>query len=249
VIVVTGAASGIGAATARRLAADGATVWAVDRDEAGVEAVVASLPGDRHVAYALDVVDEEGWQRLEAGLAALDAPLDALIHCAGIAAAQPLVETSLEAWRAVLAVNLDGAFLATRTAVRLMQARGGAIVLVGSMSGHRPPPGAAAYATSKGALGVLGRAVARECREAGWPIRVNVLSPGGVRTPLWRTMPFFQALVEEHGSEGAAFHALTQPGERFADADDVAALLAFLVSPDAAHLNAADIPFDGGASW
>ncbi|NIQ81710.1 MAG: SDR family NAD(P)-dependent oxidoreductase, partial [Anaerolineae bacterium] len=106
-------------------------------------------------------------------------------------------------WRRVLATNLDGTFLAIKHGVRAMRDAGGAIVVVGSASGIRPAAGATAYSTSKAAVSMLVRAAAKECREGKLPIRINVVSPAGVRTPMWRAMPFFQDLIRQHGSEDA----------------------------------------------
>lgn len=245
--LVTGAASGIGAASARLLAEQGARVVCADRDLAGVRAVADALARDGHEAAALplDVADEMAWD-VATEWCRNDGGLDVLVHCAGISAASPLVDTTLAEWRRVLAVNLDGSFLAVRAGMRTMQARGGAIVLVGSASGVRPPAGAVAYATSKGALAVLARAAAKECRQTGLAIRINVVNPAGVKTPMWRSMPFFQDLVREHGTEDAAFAALAGPGERFADPSDIAHAILFLASDASAHVTGAALPVDDG---
>jgi NAD(P)-dependent dehydrogenase (short-subunit alcohol dehydrogenase family) len=246
--LVTGAASGIGAASARLLTERGARVVCTDRDLSGARAVADRIVQDGHEATAvlLDVADEHAWDVAIESLRLQESGLDVLVHCAGIAAASPLVDTTLAEWRHVLAVNLDGSFLAVRAGMRTMRARGGAIVLVGSASGARPPAGAAAYATSKGALVVLARAAAKECRQARLAIRVNVVSPAGVRTPMWRGMPFFQDLIREHGSEEAAFAAMAGPGERFIDPTDVARAVAFLASDAAARVTGAELPVDDG---
>lgn len=248
VALVTGAASGIGAASARLLAERGARVVCADRDLSGVRAVAEAIERDGLAARPLylDVTDEQAWDDALVSTGPESTGLDVLVHCAGIAAARPLVETSLDEWRCVLAVNLDGSFLAVRAGMRSMRTRGGAIVLVGSASGTRPPAGAAAYATSKGALAVLARAAAKECRQVGLAIRINVVSPAGVKTPMWRSMPFFQDLVQAHGSEDAAYAAMEGPGERFVDARDVAQAIAFLVSDAAAHVTGVELSVDDG---
>ncbi|HSR14647.1 MAG TPA: SDR family oxidoreductase, partial [Gemmatimonadales bacterium] len=123
---------------------------------------------------------------------------------------------------------------------------GGAIVLVGSASGIRPAAGAAAYSASKAAAAMLARTAAKECREAGIPVRINVVSPGGVKTPLWRSVPFFQDTVERLGSEEAAFAAMAGSGPPFATAEEVARVIAFLVSPAASQITGVELPVDGG---
>jgi NAD(P)-dependent dehydrogenase (short-subunit alcohol dehydrogenase family) len=147
----------------------------------------------------------------------------------------------------VLAINLDGAFLATKHGIRVMQKRGGCIVHVGSASGIRPAAGAAAYSTSKAALRMLVQTAAKECRQAGLPIRVNVVSPAGVKTSMWRTMPFFQELVREHGSENAAFAAMTKAGGgEFVEPEAVARVACFLLTDAARHITGVDLLVDDG---
>lgn len=249
--VVTGAASGIGAAAARELSRCGGTTWCVDRDEEGSRRTAGQIraEGGRARTFALDVTDETGWMRLEAAVAREEAP-SVLVHAAGISAARPLVDTTLDEWRRVLSINLDGAFLAVRSGIRVMAARGGAIVLVGSAAGIRPPPGAAAYATSKAGLAALARAAAKECRARGISVRVNVVSPAGVKTPMWRSMPFFRELVERLGSEDAAFAEMAgaDGGTPFAEPETVARVIRFLASDDASHLTGVELPADDGWS-
>ena len=173
--------------------------------------------------------------------------LDVLVHAAGIAAASPLADTSLAEWRRVLATNLDGTFLAIRHGIRAMRESGGAIVVIGSASGIKPSAGAAAYSTSKAAVGMLVRAAAKECRQEKLPIRINAVSPGGVKTPLWHEMSFFSDLVELHGSEDAAFAAMeAHGGDRFAEPEQVAEGVLFLVSDAAGHITGVELPLDDG---
>jgi NAD(P)-dependent dehydrogenase (short-subunit alcohol dehydrogenase family) len=248
VALVTGAGSGIGAATARLLAARGATVFCSDLAVPSI-----SDSGATHTAHGrlsglrLDVRSEADWEEVITHIGDRAGRLDILVHSAGISAGSPLAETSLSEWRRIFETNLDGAFLAVRNGVRVMRDRGGAIVLIGSASGIRPSAGAAAYSTSKAAVAMLARAAAIECRENGHPIRVNVVSPAGVRTPLWTTMPFFQGLVETHGSIEAAFNVLEEEtGGRFADPDEVARGVVFLISDAASHVTGVELPVDGG---
>ena len=229
---MTGGASGIGAAAARALADAGARVFAADLEG-----------GD----FVLDVRDEASWDEATARVEAEAGPLDVLVHSAGISAAGRVVDTTLAGWRRVFSTNLDGSFLAVRAAGRAMGARGGAVVLIGSASGIRPAPGAAAYSTSKAALRMLVRVAALEFRDAGWPVRVNLLSPAGVRTPLWTSMPFFRELVESHGSADAAFDAMeADGGGTFLRPEDVARVVLFLASDAAAHITGAEIAVDDG---
>src|SRR3546814_12917202 len=109
-------------------------------------------------------------------------------------------------WRRVMSVNLDGAFLTLRTAMRAMKSSGGAIVLTASVAGVKAEPGIAAYGASKAAVIQLARIAAKEGAPDG--IRVNAIAPGGVETPIWSSMPFFADMVMDMGSEAAAFEAM-----------------------------------------
>ena len=237
-VLVTGAASGIGAACARWLAGHGAKRLAlVDRDEEGLGRL--GLEGD---TFAGDVADPALWERIEAEAG----PLDHAVINAGIAAGGALAETSFDEWRRVLSVNLDGAFLTLQAAMRAMQGNGGAIVLTASAAGIKAEPGIAAYGASKAAVIHLAKIAAKE--GAAMNVRVNAIAPGGVKTPIWSNVPFFQDLVESTGSEEAAFKTMgaAAPSGRFAQADEIAAQIAFLLSDDAASITGACLVSDGG---
>ena len=246
VALVTGAASGIGAAVASLLRASGARVHRADVAPIDIDAAAEPPP------LALDVRDEAAWLAAMDAVLASESRLDALVNCAGVSAGSPLADTSLDEWRRVLGINLDGAFLATKHGIRAMRASGsgaagGVIVHVGSASGIRPAAGAAAYSTSKAALRMLVRTAAKECRQAGLAIRINVVSPAGVRTGMWRSMPFFQELVRQHGSEDAAYAAMTKAGGgEFVEPESIARVVCFLLGDAARHVTGVDLPVDDG---
>lgn len=231
--LVTGAASGIGAACAHLLRERGAEVIGVDL-RAGEE------------IDELNVTDETHWLGLLDKLRTRSRRLDLLVHAAGISAGSPITDMAYAEWKRVLATNLDGAFLAVKHGITAMRAAGGAIVLIGSASGTRPAAGAAAYSTSKAGLAMLARTAAKECRDAKLPIRVNVVSPAGVKTPLWTTMPFFQELVREHGSEEAAYAVLAGSTGRFAEPAEVAESVCWIASDAARGINGVELLIDGG---
>src|SRR5262245_3389100 len=217
---VTGAASGIGRATAFTLAAHGAAVTCADLDAAGAEQTAAAIAaaGGSARPCRLDVTSEPSWQEASEQVLRAEGRLDVAVHCAGISFACPVADMSLEDWRRVMAVNLEGVFLGTKHAVRAMRqgGRGGSVVNVSSVSGVKAQPGASAYCASKAAVIQFSKAAALECVRNGEKIRVNCVSPTGVKTPMWKTMPFFQELMAKEGGEEAAFRAMAQsaPGGR-----------------------------------
>ena len=245
VALVTGAASGIGAAVARRLAAEGADVYGADLGSRGTD--IGAAAGSAVRALPLDVREEADWVAAMEEIRSAGRGLDVLVNCVGVSAASPVHETTLAEWRHVLATNLDGAFLGTKYGIVAMRERGGAIIHIGSASGIRPAAGAAAYSTSKAALRMLVRTAAMECREAGIEIRVNLVSPAGVKTPMWRAMPFFQELTRKLGSEEAAYESMAAGGGgRFIEPDAVARAVCFLASDDARHVTGVELPVDDG---
>lgn len=255
--LITGAASGIGRATALSLGRAGARLCVTDIDEAGAEAVAAEVTAlvegePRKLAAApalplrLDVTEEADWE------AAIDSAmdhwgrLDVLVANAGVTAGTPLTDTTLAEWRQVMAVNLDGVFLAIKHGARAMlKGGGGSIVVVGSASGIRAAPGAAVYSASKSAVAMLVRVTALEL--ARQEIRVNAVSPSAVRTPMWQAMPFFRELVAERGEE-EAWREVAQgtPMRRVAEPEEVARAITFLASDDASYITGVELPVDGG---
>lgn len=249
VCLVTGAASGIGAATARRLADDGARAMIlVDRDAAGMRALAEALarPGLEVAEFAQDVADETAWQALEDAVRHRWQGLDAVVVNAGISDSGAIADLTLEAWRRVLSINLDGAFLTLRAAMRLLR-DGGAAVVVSSASAIKAEPGVGAYGASKAAVLQLAKVAAKEGAPRG--VRVNAILPGGVETPIWRVMAFFDDLVAETGSEQAAFDRMAgfaTPLGRYAKPEEIAGQIAFLLSADARSMTGASLVVDGG---
>jgi NAD(P)-dependent dehydrogenase (short-subunit alcohol dehydrogenase family) len=252
---VTGAGSGIGRATALALASSGAGVLCLDRDRSSCEAVAAQIGtrGGKAVSLVLDVTEEASWTAAVAQMRKAFGRLDIAVHAAGVAAPGSASETSLVEWRRVLAVNLDGVFLGTQAALGLLREHGtgGSIINVSSVSGLRALATSVAYCTSKAAVCMLTRCAAKECLQAGEPIRVNSICPGGVKTPLWRSMPFFQKLVEKTGSEEAAFAEMAGPTGRFAEPEEIAAAIVYLAGDEARFVTGTEMVIDGGflAGW
>jgi NAD(P)-dependent dehydrogenase (short-subunit alcohol dehydrogenase family) len=232
-VLVTGGASGIGAAVAKRLAAEGARVVAADLVSPG-----ASPEGDFALpepggiaALRMDVADEAS---VTAGFARLDA-LDGLFHGAGIAQDVPFLDTPVELFDRMIAVNLRGTFLVGQAAARLMRKRGGAIVNVASVSGMRGNVGRSAYGASKGGVVLLSQVMAVDL--AAENIRVNVIAPGPIETPMVTAVhaPAMRAVWESH-----------VPMRRYGTPEEVANAALFLLSDESSYMTGHVLAVDGG---
>ena len=232
VAVVTGAAGGIGLATACRLAAEGARVVLVDLDTAALARAAKALPESAGtLALACDVSREADVQACVQRVLDRMGALDVVVNNAGLMSFKPLEEFTGDDWLRILGVDLLGAFFFTRQAF-LHMPRGGAIVNVASVHAVRTTPQVAPYAAAKAALVSLTRSTALEGRGRG--IRCNAVLPGAVDTPMLHTNPEVRAGVEHIDPQ-----ELLQP-------DDIAAAVAFLASQDARHVQGAALVVDGG---
>ena len=241
IALVTGGASGIGAATARRLAAEGARVAVADIDEPGAREVAGEIDG---LAVLMDVADADS---VRAGVAAAEealGPLDVLVNNAGTDRFAFFVHTDEGLWDHVLGVNLRGTIAVTHAVLEGMQRRGaGAIVNVASEAGRVGSQGSAVYSAAK--AGVIGftRAVARESSRLG--VRVNAVAPGPIETPL------LTAAAEQLGEIGERLMqgmiAATSM-RRIGQPEEVAAAIAFLASDDASYVTGQTLNVSGGLS-
>lgn len=245
VAAVTGGASGIGRATVERLAAEGATVWILDRDGESAEALAGELRkrGLRVRSAELDVSDAEAFDTAITQIASEESQIDALVNNAGVTLAASVWETDPNDWARVLAVNLGGVFNGIRAVFPTMiAAGGGAIVNTSSDAGLVGWPGQAAYCASKS--GVLGLTRAAAMDGAPYNIRVNAVCPGFTRTPLVERWLASEADPEAARREAEA----EQPLGRMAEPTEVAAAIAFLASNEAGFVTGVALPVDGGVT-
>ena len=241
VSLITGAASGIGLATALRFAEEGARVVLADRDVAGLEAARARMPGDGHVARAMDVTLEADWIQLLGEVQSRWGHLDVLVNNAGFGRFRSIAETTLEEWRSVLAVNLDSVFLGTRHALPLLARAGrGAIVNMSSMRALRAGANTGSYCAAKAGVHLFTKVTALECAAAGNGVRANSVHPGHVETPL-------TAAAFANPELAAKFIAHT-PLARFGQAREIAEAVLFLASDESSYMTGAELVVDGGVT-
>jgi len=239
VLFATGGGSGIGAATARRYAAEGGRVAVADLDADRAEAVASELEGS--IALACDVTDEESVQEAVRTAQQRLGRIDGVLNSAGYVTFAPIEELSLEDWNRMLAVHLTGTFLVCKAALpQLRAAGGGSIVNLASSTAIVGRANLAAYSAAKGGVVAFSRQLAVD---AGREVRVNVLAPGSVRTPL--TAPVYG----ESGSGAAGHSALPHSIQnRTAEPEEIAAAACFLLSDEASFFTAAMLVADGGAT-
>lgn len=235
--LVTGAARGIGLATARLFLQEGWQVALLDIDAATLDQAMAAIgEPERTLALPCDVSDAAALTQAFEHLAARFGRLDALVNNAGTAVFKPLLETTLEDWQRVMAVNLTGPFLATQLAAPLMsEAGGGAIVNITSISGLRASTLRVAYGTSKAALAHLTKQQAAEL--ASLNIRVNSVAPGPVDTAMAKAV---------HSPEIRADYHDAIPLNRYGLEEELAQAIHFLCSDKASYITGQTLAVDGG---
>lgn len=243
VALITGAASGLGAATARVLAAEGASVMLTDRDPA-VETVALAISdaGGAAIFMEHDVADEAAWAEVVAATVARFGRLDILVNNAGISGGlAPLLDHSLEDWRRVTSINLDGVFLGLRHCGPVMASqRAGSVINMSSILGKVGMPNAASYCASKGGVLLLTKAAALEWAALG--IRVNSVHPGFIETPM-----VSNALHDaESGNEMRDQLIAAHPIGRFGLPREIADAVLFLASEESSFMTGAELVVDGG---
>ncbi|CAH1652385.1 MULTISPECIES: SDR family NAD(P)-dependent oxidoreductase [unclassified Chelatococcus] len=238
-IVVTGAASGIGAAVARLAAVEGARVACLDRDGAGVAALAASLPLSGYSAQ-VDVTDPDAVKRAINAAAKSLGAIDGLVNSAGIVALGPVDEMTIDTWRKVIDVNLTGTFIVSQATIPHMRTTlDAAIVNIASAQALMPIAGASAYAASKGGVQSLSKALAAELAPA---IRVNCICPGLIDTPM-------NAGLKKAPEDGPPVPLDRYALRRWGKPEEIAASIVYLLSKDASYVTGATLAIDGGRTF
>ncbi len=237
VAIVTGGASGMGAATARELVTAGARVFIVDKNVVLATAFAEEIGADVLIG---DVSDSLFCEQVVEKVVEKYGRLDILVNAAGIIVRADALGTSDEQWQRVMNVNVSGVFYLSRAAVKVMKAQGkGAIVNFGSIWGGVGAAGVVAYCTSKGAVHQLTRAMALDHVKDG--IRINAVCPGEVNTPMLaseRSEPVTEEMLQRIAS--------TVPMQRLADPVEIARVVLFLASDDASYMTGAMVNVDAG---
>ena len=241
VVVVTGAGSGIGRATALRFGAEGGRVVCFDLHEANAESSATEIraAGGEAFAMAGDVADPGASASVMAAAVARWDRLDVLANVAGIGRFERTSEVTLDGWNRVLAVNLTGTFLFCQQAIPHLLKTNGAIINVASVAGVKSHPYSAAYCASKGGVVLLTKALAVEYARKS--LRINCVCPGGIQTPILENFRLPEGVNQAALQRIAPYSRLGTPAE-------VAGTIAFLASDDAGYINGASIVVDDALS-
>ena len=242
VAIVTGAASGMGKADAELLAQEGATVVVTDLNEVDGKAVAEAI-GGQAIFMRLDVTDEDNWRAVIADTVSRFGGLDILVNNAGMIALGNIVDTDLESWRMVNAVNSDGVFLGCKHAIPAMaESGGGSIINMSSVAAIHGQSFVAAYTASKGAVRALTKNIAMFCKEQKNGIRCNSIHPDGVKTPMVVKVAMGKdTATQEDIDEVGKFGNMCEP-------EDIANLVLYLASDESRFVNGAEMLIDNAST-
>ncbi len=254
--IVSGAARGIGGETAKALAAEGAMVIVTDLLVEAGEATAAAIrdSGDKAIFMELDATSEDDWRRLVRDAASGFGGLHVLVNNAGVFLEKSIEETTLEEWRWLSAVNLEGVFLGTKHTIPIMNEScpaggpSGSIVNLSSTAGIVGSPLSAAYSMSKVGVRLFTKSTALECAHLGYNIRANSVHPGIINTDMMSVVAHKWQKLNDNPNYEEAWEALgqMQPIGRMGMPDEIARGIAFLASEDSSLMNGAELILDGG---
>ncbi|ATN35977.1 hypothetical protein ACO34A_19410 [Rhizobium sp. ACO-34A] len=238
-ILITGAANGIGRATAAFFAKEGAALYLIDLPGKGLVDVAQQLSAEAKISFKeVSVTDEEGISQAVEEMVAAMGGIDGVVNSAGIVAVEPALDSSIETFRQVIEINLTGTWIVCRAAARKMATNGGgSIVNISSVYGFQGAPNRTAYCASKGGVANLTESLAVEWGPLG--VRVNSVAPTGTRTPM------VQRLIDSGLYNEEAVSRRT-PLRRLAEPEEIAAACAFLISDESSMVTGHHLPVDGG---
>ena len=241
VALITGAADGIGAAAARELHREGATVVVTDINLEGADAVASSL-GERALALHLDVCDDGAWRKVLDQVTDRPGGLDILVNNAGGAGAGTIEDITFDDYRRAMTLNADSVFIGAKLAIEKMKASGGNIINVSSIHGIRAAAHAASYTAAKGAVRLLTKSIALHCAQHGYGIRCNSIHPGYILTTQ------MQDWVDSAEDPEAAMAQLVaqHPIGFLGTPEDIARGIVFLASDDSRFMTGSELVMDGG---
>lgn len=245
VALVTGGGLGLGRACAMMLAREGAKVMITDLKESEGRAVAEEIveAGGEAMFMRHDVASEADWGAVSAAILRRFGRLDILVNNAGVALGASVEATTLEQWRALMAVNLDGVFMGTKHAIATMkETGGGSIINLSSIEGLIGDANLAAYNASKGGVRIFTKSAALHCAKAGYKIRVNSVHPGYIWTPMVQNYLAAQPDPEAAKAFVAGLHPLGHLGEP----DDIAYGVLYLASDESKFVTGAELVIDGG---
>lgn len=240
VALITGAASGIGAACARTFAREGAMLLLIDLDDVGGQRVGGETGG---VFVRQDVTDETSWPEVVATVERRFGGLHVVVANAGIGIMGPAINMSFTDWRRQMAVNVDGVFLTVKYCIPLMRrSGGGSIIMMSSVAGLRGSAGLAGYSATKGAVRLFAKSIALECAQAGDRIRVNSVHPGIIDTPIWTKLPAGANSPLDPQAIAAEMVPMGEAGRP----EDIADGVMYLASDASRHVTGSELVIDGG---
>jgi 3(or 17)beta-hydroxysteroid dehydrogenase len=249
-VLISGGATGLGAACAHAMAKEGASIIVADRDTDSGRALCAGL-GSTARFMEHDALSEQNWIELIKSIESREGRLDALLNCVGGILIDPIDVATFGNWRLALSLNLDTVFLGCHYAIPLMRNHGsGSIINFGSTMGLRARGESVAYSTAKAGIIMMTRSIAIRCGEAGYGIRCNSISPGTVLTAM--TEATLAGLVENNiadtREDAIAMITALRPLRRLGEPSEVANTAVFLASDESSYITGVDIPVDGGYS-
>jgi NAD(P)-dependent dehydrogenase (short-subunit alcohol dehydrogenase family) len=251
VAIVTGGASGIGRASAIRLADEGATVVVTDIQTGQGHDAVAEIDAAGGAARFVhhDVTSEEAWIALVESVVAEHGSLDVLVNNAGIGIGASIVEMTLADWQRQQAINLDGVFLGLKHCIPPMRdSGGGSIINMSSVAGLKGSARLAGYNATKGGVRLLTKGVALECAQNRWNVRVNSVHPGIIDTPIWETVAPGSLRPDGAPLDVPAMAEAAVPTGVLGRPDDIANGVLFLASDESSYMTGTELVIDAGLS-